>query len=83
MTLADDEYYLLGDNRDDSNDSRFTGTTRRRQIVGKYMFTYLSFQGLRCSEHAVDDVRLHCESGVTGWLRSLWVRWARSGTVAH
>lgn len=83
LTLAEDEYFLLGDNRDDSNDSRFTGTTRRRQIVGKYMFTYLSLQGMRCAEHPSEAVRLECESGLTGWLRALRIRWARTGTVAR
>ena len=37
MTLGEDEYFLLGDNRDGSEDSRFIniGNVKREQIQGK------------------------------------------------
>ena len=37
VTLGEDEYFLLGDNRDQSEDSRFAnvGNVRREQIQGK------------------------------------------------
>lgn len=37
VTLEDDEYFLLGDNRDGSEDSRFAniGNVKRKQIQGK------------------------------------------------
>lgn len=34
-TLGPDEYYLLGDNRDRSNDSRRVGPIRRQDIIGR------------------------------------------------
>lgn len=40
ITLGEDEYFLLGDNRDSSEDSRFTnvGNVKENQIIGKIWF---------------------------------------------
>ncbi|PJZ70408.1 signal peptidase I [Leptospira perolatii] len=42
IKLGPDEYYLLGDNRDNSRDSRFIGTVNRKDINGRYLYTYFS-----------------------------------------
>src|SRR5579863_2503643 len=39
-----DEYFVMGDNRDDSNDSRFWGYVPRANIIGTPLFIYLSIK---------------------------------------
>ena len=42
VTLGEDEYFLLGDNRLSSEDSRFFGAVRRKTIKAKDIFVILS-----------------------------------------
>jgi signal peptidase I len=42
MVIPSDEYFLLGDNRDNSRDSRFVGPVQRRQFLGKAKTIYFS-----------------------------------------
>jgi signal peptidase I len=40
VTLASDEYYVMGDHRNSSNDSRSWGPVERKFIYGKAVFVY-------------------------------------------
>jgi signal peptidase I len=40
ITVPPGQYYMMGDNRPDSEDSRFWGPVRRSWIIGKAFFTY-------------------------------------------
>jgi signal peptidase I len=42
MTVPAGEYFMMGDNRDDSFDSRFWGTVKRDQIIGRATTVVLS-----------------------------------------
>ncbi|MEM9418711.1 MAG: signal peptidase I [Planctomycetota bacterium] len=45
ITLGEDEYLMIGDNRDNSADGRFFGPVMLDQITGKAKFVAVSFDG--------------------------------------
>ncbi|MBQ8189109.1 MAG: signal peptidase I [Lachnospiraceae bacterium] len=53
VILADDEYFVLGDNRNDSADSRFVsvGSIKREQIVGRAWVRMYPFDKLGILQH--------------------------------
>ena len=43
IIVPEDETFMMGDNRDHSNDSRFWGTVNYKYIVGTPWFIYFSW----------------------------------------
>jgi signal peptidase I len=41
--VGEDEYFVMGDNRDNSNDSRYWGFITRDDVIGKPLFVYWSY----------------------------------------
>ena len=66
VTVPADQYFMMGDNRDNSQDSRYWGFMPRSYVKGKALFIYWSF----------DD---GSESGAGGGLSRIFttVRWNR------
>ena len=43
VTLKDDEYFVMGDNRGDSKDSRIIGPVKKEEIKGQVVFRFWPF----------------------------------------
>ena len=43
-TVPDDHYFMMGDNRDNSSDSRVWGTVPRSLVKGKAFFIWYSYE---------------------------------------
>jgi signal peptidase I len=67
--IPKDNYFVLGDNRNNSQDSRYWGTVPRDLIIGRAMFVYWSYdESAESSGFFLEDI-----------IRN--TRWSRTGTM--
>jgi signal peptidase I len=62
VTVPPDHYFMMGDNRDNSEDSRYWGFLPRHYVKGKALMVYWSYEG---------GMEQHQEGGVAGWLKNI------------
>jgi len=68
-TVPADNYFMMGDNRDNSQDGRFWGFVPKENLVGKAVFIWMSFE----FENGPDDI-------LPGWVPT-GVRFERLGNI--
>ena len=77
LIIPSDSYFAMGDNRNDSEDSRYWGFVKRDEIVGSPFLVYFSLN------HGPDEaaVPLPVEQGQSKNEHSTWLDWVRWNRV--
>lgn len=79
FVLGPDQYFLMGDNRDDSKDSRYLGPVSADRITHEYMFHYFSidWQDHLCFQRKIDSALCQDFQGQASGAGALLVKWKR------
>ncbi len=69
------QFFMMGDNRDNSADSRYWGTVTLRNIRAKAFVIYFSFEN--------EDQKFSLGNPFTWWRIPFKIRWTRIGKIIH
>ena len=80
IRIPADSFFMMGDNRDDSRDSRYFGVVSHKAMIGRPMFIYWSYEsGPYPQDGRVGQWAEYYASIATHFFTR--TRWMRTGTV--
>ena len=80
VSISPDHFFLMGDNRDNSNDSRFWGFAARESLIGRPLFVYWSYEDEPYSQEMTLTQWVEHSASVAAHFLTR-TRWLRTGTV--
>jgi signal peptidase I len=80
VEIPADHFFMMGDNRDNSNDSRFWGFAPRANLIGTPLFVYWSYEDLPYSEELSLTQWVEHSASVAAHFFTK-TRWLRTGTI--
>ena len=80
VSIPPDHFFLMGDNRDNSNDSRFWGFAARESLIGRPLFVYWSYEDEPYSQEMTLTQWVEHSASVAAHFLTR-TRWLRTGTV--
>jgi len=80
VSIPPDDFFMMGDNRDNSNDSRFWGFAPRANLIGTPLFVYWSYEDQPYSQELSLTQWVEHSASVAAHFFTK-TRWLRTGTV--
>jgi signal peptidase I len=74
-------YFMMGDNRDNSNDSRYWGFVKSQYIIGKPLFVYWSYEADPYDPRPKSVIEYAKEYGSVALNFFTRTRWSRTGKI--
>jgi len=81
MKIPADCYFMMGDNRDNSNDSRYWGVVQGKYIIGKPLFVYWSYEADPYDPRPKSILEYAKEYGSVAVNFFSKTRWSRTGRI--
>jgi signal peptidase I len=82
LKIPPDSFFMMGDNRDNSNDSRFWGFAQREALIGTPLFVYWSYDGgpYQANRTWTETGKYYASMAAHFFSNT---RWSRTGTLVR